>query len=174
LLRLSYDLKRPYIRRMEAVCREVGLPFYVSDSHHKEASCGGNCCGMPETGPLGQWQRGQFTQAVQLAKRNGQVTWAEVEALAGDLATVPYYRATCFNAGSTENRAKRRYQTMLDFMHETWNDVHGALSPARYFGGSLVAGGPDSRGDVVYFYNRPWVEDGRRIELGSDLRAEGA
>lgn len=172
LLRLNYDLKRPHIHRMQAVSAEINLPFFVSDAHHKEASAGSGCCGLPDTGPLSNYNQGQYSHALQIAKERGQVGWADMEPLARDLGNIQFYRAEGYNAGTTRNRANRRYQTMYDYMRETWNRTESMMSPARYFGGALVPTGVDPRGDVIYTYNRPWIEQGLRVENVAALRAQ--
>jgi len=171
LLRLNYDLKRPYIKRMEDVCAEIGLPFFVSDAHHKEASAGGGCCGLPADGPLSNWNHGQFSHAMMLAKANGSVRWADIEEDAAGLKNIAFYKAEGYNAGNTRNRANRRYQTMYDYMKEMWNDVRSAMSPARYFGGALVPTGVDEDQNVVYTYNKPFIEMGLRVETAAQLLA---
>jgi DNA repair photolyase len=169
LLRLNYDLKRPHIRRMQAVADEVGLPFFVSDAHHKEAGCGSGCCGLPETGPLGNSFKGQFAEAVQIAKDKGEVRWSDIEEEAKNLKEISFYRAENFNAGSTRNRAQRRYQSMYDYMREIWNDTKSKMSPAKHHGGVMVPTGVDEHGDVIYTYNEPWVKEGVRISSISEL-----
>lgn len=169
LLRLNYDLKRPHIRRMQAVCEEIGLKFFVSDAHHKEAGCGSGCCGLPDEGPLGNSFDGHFGEAVQIAKRNGQVMWSDIAQEAENLKAISFYRAEGYNAGSTRNRANRRYQTMYDYMRECWNNVDSKLSPAKHHGGAMVPTGADENGDVIYTYNRAWVENSVRIESAAEL-----
>jgi DNA repair photolyase len=90
LMRLNYDLKRPHIRKMERVAAENGLKFFVSDAHHKEASAGGGCCGLPETGPLSQWNRGQYSEAMQIAKARGEVRFSDIAGEAEWLKEIPW------------------------------------------------------------------------------------
>lgn len=170
LLRLNYEVKRPHIERVRALCEENGIKFFVSDAHHKEASEGTGCCGLPDTGPLSRMNRGQFAEAMQIAKRDGVVRWSQIAKLAEPLGNIPYYAAEGFNIGTTRNRAQRRYQTMFDYMHDVWNSPEIGMSPARYFGGVLVPHGTDENGDIVYLYNRPLVDGKGAVKSGAELR----
>lgn len=171
LLRLNYEIKRPLFERLERLCAEADIDFYVSDAHHKERSLGAGCCGLPDHGPLSNINRGQYTQAIVMARQNGSVRWSEIAVHATGLQEIPYATAAGFNLGGTDNRAKRRYHTMFDFMHEIWNDPKSGQSPARYFGGALVPGGVDEFGDIIYLYNKPYVEEGRRVDTVLELKA---
>ena len=164
LMRLNYDVKRPHIQHMEQKAAELGIPFYVSDAHHKEASAGGGCCGLPDHGPLSNYNKGQYSEAMQIAKKNGVVHWSDIAAAAEGLKNIPFGKAEGYNQGDTFTRAKRRYHTMFDFMHDVWNSPKSWQSPARYFGGALVPAETDANGDIVYLYNKPFIEDGVRVE----------
>lgn len=171
LMRLNYEVKRPYIQQMQSLSEELKLPFYVSDAHHKEASAGAGCCGLPNTGVLGNYQRGQFAEAMQIAKRNGRVYWSDIAAEAEGLKQVPFTRAEGYNQGDTYARAKHQYHTMYDFMRDVWNNPKSWSSPARYFGGALVPSGLDDSGDIIYLYNRPFIEQGVKVESVAELSA---
>jgi len=177
LLRLNYDLKRPYILKMKEVAEKHGLKFFVSDAHHKEDSYHAGCCGLPETGPLSNVNRGQYAHAILLAKKNGYVKWSDIKDEAHELLKdIPLYGAEGFPTDSVE-RAKRRYQNMYDYMHDIWNNPKSWQSPNRYFGGALVASAPDKNGDIIYLYNKPFIEEGLAIgsvnELAKSLRLVG-
>jgi hypothetical protein len=58
---------------------------------------------------------------------------------------------------------------MFDFMRDVWNTPTSHMSPNRYFGGALVAAGHDEDGNVVYVYNRPFVERGIRVKSVNEL-----
>lgn len=163
LMRLNYDIKRPYIARFEEVCKQHDLAFYVSDAHHKEASAAAGCCGLPSTGPLSNYNRGQFAEAILIAKRNGKVHWSDIAADAAWLDAVPYNRAEGYNNGSTRGRAQYMFHSVTEFMRDMWNRPKSWASPARYFGGVLVPGDKDDQGDIVYYYNQAFVDDGTRI-----------
>jgi hypothetical protein len=169
LLRLNYDLKRPYILQMKEAAEKRGLKFFVSDAHHKEDSYHAGCCGLPESGPLSNVNRGQYAHAIKLAKQKGYVQWKEIKDEAYEiLHDIPLYTAEGFPSDTME-RAKRRYQSMYDYMHDIWNTPNSWQSPNRYFGGALVAGGVDEEGDVIYLYNKPFVEEGVRIGTANEL-----
>ena len=169
LLRLNYDVKRPHIDRMRELADYYGVAFFVSDAHHKESSAGTGCCGLPDTGPLSNINRGQYSEAMQIAKKNNIVYWSDIAPKAEGLKNIPFYAAEGFNAGGTRARVKRAYQSMFDYMRDVWNDPKSAMSPARYFGGALVPSGVDENGDIVYLYNRPYIEEGHRVGSAAEL-----
>lgn len=173
LMRLSYEVKRPYMEQLKRVAAEVGLPMYVSDAHHKEQSAAAGCCGLPDTGPLAMYNRGQYAEAILIAKRDGQVRWSDIAPMAEWLRNVPWLGAEGYNTGDNAGRAKRRYQSMFDFMRDMWNTPTSWSSPARYFGGVLVPGETDPDGNIIYIYNRPFVEEGKHVASVAELRALG-
>ena len=185
LMRLNYDLKRPYFEAMMEAAEKYGMPAFISDAHHKEKSNAAGCCGLPATGPLSVYNKGQYAEAILIAKRAGMVKWSDISKDAEWLKEIGFETADGFNTGGTEVRAKRMYQTMFDYMHEHWNNPKSVLSPARYFGGALVPTAPDTNGDIVYLYNKPYVETGARVgsvqelqkqlvEQGLAMQADGA
>lgn len=147
-LRLNREAKEPYIRKMHDLCQKIGMRFYVSDAHCKEYSCNGSCCGLPESWP---YSRGQFTEALIIAKQKGSVSW-------GDVAAGLTYQeeARCIQCSSTklkrEARIVRRQQTLAEYMRDIWNTPNNASSPYKYFGGVLYPVKVDENGDVVYEY----------------------
>lgn len=169
LLRLNYDLKRPMITKMQELADKYGIQFFVSDAHHKESSHSAGCCGLPDTGPLSNINRGQFAEAILIAKRNSKVHWSDIAVYAEDLKNIPFYQAEGFNLGTTRNRANNMYKTMFDYMHNIWNDPKSWMSPARYFGGALVPAGRDDENNIIYLYNKPFVEDGARVQSVAEL-----
>lgn len=171
LLRLNYDYKRPYIEQMQALAEQYDLKFFVSDAHHKEASHSAGCCGLPDTGPLSNINRGQYAEAILIAKKNGRVRWSDIALAAQPLKLIPFYRAEGFPNDSDE-RAKRRYQSMFSYMQDIWNTPKSWASPARYFGGALVPSGIDEDGNVIYLYNRPFIEENRRVGSAAELAGE--
>jgi len=88
------------------------------------------------------------------------------------LEDIPLVRAEGFNIGTTGEATKRTYQSVFDFMHDIWNNPTSWQSPARYFGGALVPGQPDENGDIVYLYNKPFIELNVRVESVNDLAKE--
>lgn len=163
LMRLNYDIKRVYFDRMAASAKDNGLAFFVSDAHHKERSNSAGCCGLPPTGVLSQYNRGQFAEAILIAKRTGQVRWGDIEKDAEWMKEIPFYGASGYNTGSTKTRAKYRYHTMFDYMREMWNNPRSWSSPARYFGGALVPSSQDGEGNIVYLYNKPFVSNSQIV-----------
>ncbi len=169
LLRLNYDLKRPYIKEMKEEAEKNGLHFFVSDAHHKEDSEHAGCCGLPSTGPLSNTNRGQYAHAIKLAKENGFVKWSDIAEEARELlGGIDVTAAEGFPMDTAE-RMKRKYQSMYDYMHDVWNKPTSWQSPARYFGGALVPAQPDENGDIVYLYNKPFIEDDKHVASVNEL-----
>jgi DNA repair photolyase len=147
--RLNYEMKTPYINRMKDLCKELGIGFYVSDAHHKEKCDNGCCCGMSEKW---NYSRGQFCEALMIAKKNGEVRFSDI---AKDMEHLKFdwYSAHGFNTGSTRERAKRNFQTMFDYIREIWNTPTALKSPYRYFNGVITPYKLDDNGDLIYRYN---------------------
>lgn len=150
-LRLNRKVKEPFFRNMKALCDEVGMRFYVSDAHFKELCCNGSCCGLPSSW---NYSRGQWCEALQIAKEKGCVHWPDVnediEKLVGGFKWV---RAQGFNCNSSERRAKYEGMTMADYMHWLWNNPQSGQSPYKLFEGVLVPVEKDENGDLIYKYN---------------------
>ena len=103
---------------------------------------------MDETFP---WSRGQFTEAIQIAKRNGCVRFADVaEQLS--YASFLFNQAKGYNQGSSGKRAKFDGMTMKDFVRWLWNSPGNASSAYRGYGKVLKPAGKDENGDYVYEY----------------------
>jgi len=147
-LRGNREMKRQYIDAMQEQCEKDGLRFYVSDAHFKERCANGSCCGLR---PDWNYSRGQFTEALQIAKREGRVTWGDI-APALSWANVLFSNAGCGNMSSTEKRSRFYKFTQFDYMHYYWNAVNEKVSPYKYFGGVLHPVGRDEAGDVIYEY----------------------
>ena len=148
-LRLCRKVKRPFMEKMKAACDEAGMRFYVSDAHFKEMCCNGSCCGLP---PTWNYSRGQFCEALQIAKDKGKVTWGDVKADIERLHGYQYTRAEGFNLKSSEHRAKFYGMTMAGYMRWTWNNPQAGQSPYKMFEGVLKPCGKDSDGNLVYQY----------------------
>lgn len=149
-MRLNREVKRPYIEKMQEQCAKLGLRFYVSDAHFKECSANGSCCGLD---PSWNYSRGQFTEALLLAKANGRVTWSEIAPGLEYAKSVSFAFATGFNQRSSENRSKYHNFSMFDYIHYNWNNVNSLHGPYKYFAGVLLPDGRDGAGDVIYRYN---------------------
>lgn len=148
-LRLNREMKRPYIDAMQAECEKRGMRFYVSDAHFKERCCNGSCCGLPADW---NYSRGQFTEALNICKRNGTVRWSDIAEDANKLLNFSWRRATGYNQGSMERRGKYRGMTMADYLRYIWNNPQVKDSPYYYFYGIMSPVGKDENGDVIYEY----------------------
>ena len=142
---------------MKEECEKIGMRFYISDAHFKECCCNGSCCGLPETW---NYSRGQWCQALMLAKKNGRVTYSEVK---GDidkyLSGFLRQRAEGFNKGGKSTRAMFSGMSMADYMRWLWNNPNNGQSPYTLFEGVLYPVGNDANGDLIYEYqeNRTFV-----------------
>lgn len=148
-LRLNRKVKAQYVRNMKELCRELGLRFYVSDSHFKECSDNACCCALP---PSWNYSRGHFAAALQIAKRTGQVRWADIEKDMEHLAPIPYGRAAGFNANSSENRARFDGMSLKDYMRYLWNSPRRTQSPYKIFERVLRPAGYDKDRNIIYEY----------------------
>lgn len=156
LWRLNYDLKRPYIQKYVHECERIGLPYFVSDAHHKEKCCSGSCCGLLDRNEhFKEYAKYQYTNLLQIAKQKGFVTLEDAERLS--TAAEKQWRVQCRFDGNRNivDEGKRRYgkMTMQDFFLKMWNDPTRKNSPEQYFEGVLRAGGKDKQGNIIYFYN---------------------
>lgn len=149
-LRLNRHVKEPFIRNMKNKCEEVGMRFYVSDAHFKELCCNGSCCGLPADW---NYSRGQWCEALQIAKKKGEVTWDEVKGDIIQLHQYPWGSAQGFNCCTSEKRAKFSGMSMADYMLWLWNNPQSGQSPYKLFEGALIPHSKDSDGNLIYTYN---------------------
>lgn len=149
-LRLNRKVKRPFIENMKNLCDEVGMRFYVSDAHFKELCCNGSCCGLPADW---NYSHGQFCEALQLCKKNGQVTWDEIKPDIESLHQYDWGRASGFNANSSEKRAQFYGMSMAEYMRWLWNNPQAGQSPYKMFEGVMQPSGKDADGNIIYTYN---------------------
>lgn len=147
--RLNYNIKRPYYEKMEALCKKIGLRFYVSDAHGKEYCEGVCCCGLSEKW---NYSRGQFTEALNIAKKNGVVYFKDIEKDILIFKNILWNRAENFNTGTVAQRAKRQYQSLYDYIRGIWNTPNSLRSPYKYFEGVLHPEGLDEDNNVIYIY----------------------
>lgn len=149
-LRLNRKVKEPFLLDMKRVCEEeCGMRFYVSDAHFKELCHNGCCCGLPENW---NYSRGQWCNALQIAKANGTVRFSEISRDIYSLLKFDWGRAEGFNANSSEKRAKFAGMTMADYMRWLWNNPQAGQGPYKLFEGILVPTGKDENGDLIYAY----------------------
>lgn len=149
-LRLNRKVKEPYIRAMKQTCEEVGMRFYVSDAHFKELCCNGSCCGLPESW---NYSRGQFCEALQIAKQRGEVRWSDISEDAYQLHGYQWGRAEGFNQNSSDRRAKFMGMTMAEYLRWLWNNPQAGQNPYKMFEGAIVPAGKDGEGNIIYRYN---------------------
>ncbi len=171
-LRLNYEIKRPYVEAMQKLCQELNMGFFVSDAHHKEKcalaeTCGkkcptggvdtqwGSCCGLPNDEYFGKHAKTQFTQAITLAKKNGQVTWAEIDDGSSDYLKTTKVN-TVLHAG---DMAEHYHKSMYDYMKYIWNHPKSAASPWKYFSEMMIPIRVDETGMVVYKFNQLKYDD---------------
>lgn len=150
-MRLNRKIKEPYIRKMQALCAKLGMRFYVSDAHFKEACDGSCCCGLPEEF---NYSRGNFSYALQLCKKNGVVYFSDIADKMEFLKDTPYVNGAGFNTGSAEKRAKFRWMNFWDYMRYLWNNPNNGQSPCKMFGKVMLPDGYDENGDIIYRYNK--------------------
>lgn len=158
-LRLNRKVKEPYVRRMRELAHEMGMRFYVSDAHFKEASDGTCCCGLPEDW---HFSRHQFAEALQICKCEGEVHYSDLELAA--YLEFPWRDAFGYNTGSVEQRAKFNGMTMNDYLRYLWNSPRRRQSPYTMFGGVMRPDGRDENGDIIYRWNpaKTFVEGGKQ------------
>lgn len=148
-LRLNRKIKEPYIRKMKELCDELGMRFYVSDAHFKECSNNCCCCALNKNW---NYSRGNFSSALQIAKKHGKVQWKDIEK---DMYFLDfeYNKAEGFNTNSSENRAKYMNMTMKGYLHYLWNNPKMGQSPYKIFERVLIPDGYDEDGNIIYKYN---------------------
>lgn len=156
-LRLNPRLKYKYLKPLKDACDKYGLRLHVSDAHHKELSCTGSCCGLPDNHPtLSNYNKSQFTNAIVIAKKNGSVRFSEITEDFDWLASFKWNVAIHAKGVDESNRKK---WTMYQYMRNAWNNPKDGHSPYRYFGGALQPDGKDKNGDIIYKYVGVWNEN---------------
>lgn len=151
--RLNYNIKRPLVKNMKKIAHKHKMLFYVSDAHHKEKCDTVCCCGTP---PSFKVYDGHFAGALMIAKKSKdhKVYWSDIESLVNKyFGHFRWYDAIGFNTCSTRERAKRKKQSMGDYLKSIWNDPKNSKSPYKYFEGILYPVGLDTDNNVIYKYN---------------------
>lgn len=148
--RLSRKIKNPIVKEMQEYANSLGMRFLSSDAHCRDYSEACNCCGVPPE--WGVSQTGNIGQAIIIAREKGEVSWSDIKDEIDKLFQFNWSAAAAFNTGSNRKRAERYSMTMAEWLHNNWNDVGNALSPAKAYGGLLVADRVDENGDIVYKY----------------------
>jgi DNA repair photolyase len=156
-LRLNYNLKMKYLKPIKEACEKYGLRLHVSDAHHKELSCTGSCCGLPDNHPtLSNYQKSQFTNAIVIARKKGQVKFSDISEDFKWLKSFKWCKASGFNTGGNHNRLKKQDFSMYEYMRNAWNKPNCGHSPYKYFDKALIPSGVDKNGDIIYKYNGAW------------------
>lgn len=151
-LRLNRKIKEKYIRKMQELCHELGMRFYVSDAHYKEVCDNCSCCALP---PEWDYSRGNFSGALQIAKKTGTVHWSDIEKDMYFLNFSAVRAVGCQIArSSSETAAKFSGMTMKEYLHYLWNNPKRGQSPYKLFERVLIPDGFDENGDIVYKYNQ--------------------
>lgn len=147
-LRLNRKVKEPFILNMQSACRETGMRFYVSDAHYKELCDNGSCCGLPCDW---NYSHGQWTEALQIAKKNGVVYFKDVQPdIDALLSDEP---CEVLNMGCSEKRARFKGLNMARYMQWLWNNPNAGQSPYKLFEGVLIPTERDEQGNLIYKYN---------------------
>jgi DNA repair photolyase len=149
-LRLNRDIKRPFMDKIQETCDRVGMRLYISDAHFKERSHNGSCCGLPESF---DYSRGQFCEALCIARKTGRVEWKDISWDMEHLKAVPYCRAEGFNQGNDEHRVQFWNHTLYDFMRWLWNNPSSGKGPYIMFGGIIKPTGKDAEGNLIYEFD---------------------
>ena len=152
-IRLDYDFLKPYVKKYIKLCQEAGIKYFISDSNHKEKSCGGSCCGLlPENGYFKDYAKMQMTNLIQLCKKQGKLTLAdaleqtdEVEMDWRENTKVQDY----MNLGSGQGRSKRSGMSYQDFFMRQWNGGYFE----KYFNKVIYKGGTDPDGNAIYYFD---------------------
>ena len=149
-LRLNRKIKQKYIQNMKKLCDELGMRFYVSDAHFKECSNNCCCCGLD---PKYNYSRGNFSAALQIAKKNGKVYWKDIEK---DMYFLEFMwsKAQGYNCGTSEAITKYEGMTMKDYLHYLWNNPKMGQSPYKIFEQVLIPYGYDEEKNIIYRYNK--------------------
>lgn len=147
-LRLNRKIKEKYIKNMQDLCHELGLRFYVSDAHFKETCDNCCCCALP---PNWDYSRGNFSAALQIAKKTGEVRWSDIEKDMYYLENVSLKQSVLMQ--SSEARAKFAGMTVKQYLRYLWNAPRMGQSPYHLFERVLKPNGIDENGDIIYKYN---------------------
>lgn len=149
-MRLNRKVKEPFILKMREKAKENGMRFYVSDAHFKETCDNGSCCGLPSDW---NYSKGQFCEALMIAKNKGFVTWNDICSDIEQLHSGYLRNSACgFNTNSSEARAKFYQMSMARYMKWLWNSPNAGQSPYKLFEGVLVPNGKDEQGNIIYKY----------------------
>lgn len=150
-LRLNRKIKEKYIKKMKELCDELGMRFYVSDSHFKECSSNACCCGLNKDW---KYSRGHFAAALQIAKNKGFVQWKDIE---DDMYFLDFDAVDAVGCqaarSSQERKAKFNGLSMKEYLKYLWNTPKAGQSPYHLFEMVLIPDKLDEDGNIIYKYN---------------------
>lgn len=149
-LRLNRKIKEKYIKEMKSLCDKLGMRFYVSDAHFKEACENSCCCALNKDW---EYSKGNFSYALEIAKKRGFVKWSDIEWDMYFLEKTKFVGAEGFNTNSSETRAKFSGMNLKDYLHYLWNMPNQGQSPYKIFERVLMPDGRDDNGNIIYKYN---------------------
>ena len=163
-LRLNRNAKEKYVYKMKDLAHKLGMRFYISDSHFKECSDGCCCCGLPA-----EWDysRGHFNGALQIAKKNGKVTWSEIEK---DMDHLVAKAETVIHFADRIKAGKFNGMNIKEYMRYLWNSPKEGNSPYKIFEMVLVPDGIDDHGDIIYKYNESVTFEKQSENAGYELK----
>jgi len=160
-LRLNRNIKWPYVRKLYAACKKLGLGFYTSDPSYKELSESGCCCGIPyDHETFGNYAKAQYTELIVEARRRAlqgdmmELTWEDYSTKGIGLNWGKEINANrFFPVGiDREDRWLNKYLNIYDYLRQRWNNPNRKSSPYKYFEGKLKPIRVDGDNNVVYQY----------------------
>ena len=155
--RLTRAIKAPIIHRMRDFAHGLGMRFHVSDAFCRECNDAANCCGVPPE--WGVSQLGHIGQAIIIAREKDEVHWSDISGDAERFFGFSWHATMNYNTGNNRLRSLLYDATMAQWIRANWNNTSAGTSPARGYGGILVASGVDDNGDVIYKLNPKLKKD---------------
>jgi DNA repair photolyase len=153
-LRLNRTLKRPYMEKLQELCKKYELKLYVSDPDFKEVSCHGSCCGIPQRPPFNNYCKSQLCELLCFMRDNKKetISWSEYyELFKEDFKWQEEVPSACpHNFGDTQNARKHKNESCLEYARNAWNNPKSEKSPFKYFNGLLEPQGLDKNKDIIY------------------------
>jgi len=152
--RLNPYTKATHVEKVYKLARKLGMRFACSDAHFKELNDTGCCCGLDNSW---NWTRGQFTNALIIARKCGQVCWKDIEK---DTEWERLWRfSEVRNCGDWKRYRRHKLWDCRIAKKNIWNDPNDINSPYRYFEGRMLPDKLDEDGNVIYKYSKFSLED---------------
>lgn len=151
-LRLSREFTRPYMDELIHLCAKNNIKLAVSCPKHKEKTFWRSCCWLPTEWPLSNTHKWQYMRAIKVAQEKWEVHRNDM-AKYSIFANTKRLWATGLNTGNWRTKALNQDQTMLDFLHNLWNNPKKQNSPYKLYEWVLLPVWVDENWDVVYQYN---------------------